>query len=56
MSTLMQNRNYKWVPAIPIPYYWFGMKACKKDGCDLVFFTMRGYRGHYALVHIVEAD
>ena len=51
-----QNKNGEWIPAIPLPYYWLGTKGCKRADCKKKFFTLRGYQGHYALVHIVGHD
>lgn len=43
------NERGEWVPAIPLPH--FGMrKACD---CGRRFWTLNGYRGHYALEHIL---
>jgi hypothetical protein len=48
----MQNRDGQWVPAIPLPFYGL-LKRCD---CGARFWTARGYRGHYALVHILKID
>lgn len=39
-----------WAPDIPLPLLSF-RKHCY---CGRRFWTMPGYRGHYALVHILE--
>jgi hypothetical protein len=46
----VQRHDGKWVPAIPLPL--FGLR--KQCQCGAKFWTMPGYRGHYALVHILE--
>lgn len=46
-----QNKKGKWVTAIPEPYYSVIQVQC---GCGETFFTLRGYKGHYALEHILE--
>lgn len=47
-----QNRDGRWVPSIPLPLYGV-RKRCR---CGRRFWTMRGYQGHYALVHILKLD
>lgn len=59
MSTQAKNKSGKWVPAIPEPLYVFPFsKQCYKCWYDKkyphTFWTMDGYRGHYALVHVLE--
>ena len=49
-ETTTQNKAGQWVPAIPLPFY--GLR--KRCGCGRRFWTEEGYRGHYALVHILE--
>jgi hypothetical protein len=44
-----QNDRGEWVPAIPLPLY--GLR--KHCTCGRRFWTMGGYRGHYALAHIL---
>jgi hypothetical protein len=39
-----------WMPAIPLPFY--GLR--KRCVCGHKFWTMEGYRAHYALAHILE--
>lgn len=48
-GTATQNKYGEWVPAIEEPYY--GRK--KECRCGASFWTYDGYRGHYALVHIL---
>jgi len=45
------NKKREWVPAVPEPYYCLIRKRCMK--CGKMFFTVDGYRGHYALAHIL---
>jgi hypothetical protein len=47
-----QNDRGEWVPAIPVPFY--GLR--KHCSCGRKFWTERGYRGHYALAHILRLD
>lgn len=51
-SERTQNRTGDWVPAIPLPFFWL-YRRCT---CGRRFWTMEGYRGHYALVHILRLD
>ena len=44
-----ENNRGEWVPAIPLPL--LGLR--KRCRCGETFWTMDGYRGHYALVHIL---
>ena len=46
----VRNERGQWVPAIPLPFY--GLR--KHCGCGRKFWTMDGYRGHYALFHILS--
>jgi hypothetical protein len=50
-----QNDRGEWVPAIPLPLYSviFQRKRCK---CGRTYWTMAGYRGHYAYVHILGME
>ena len=41
-----------WLPGIPLPLY--GIR--KRCGCGRAFWTMSGYRAHYALAHILEVS
>lgn len=54
------NRRGEWVPAIPLPLFVRGRKVCcgsLHDGaCGARFWTLRGYRGHYALVHVLGLE
>lgn len=43
------NKEGNWVPAIPEPYY--GLRKC--CDCGDKFWTLKGYRAHYALEHIL---
>jgi hypothetical protein len=49
-ETATQNDAGEWVPAIPLPFY--GLR--KHCDCGRKFWTMAGYRGHYALRHILR--
>lgn len=50
-GTQAQNDRGEWVPAIPLPLYvWPHRHRCK---CGGGFWTESGYRGHYALAHIL---
>lgn len=40
-----------WLPAIPLPL--LGIR--KRCDCGRKFWTMDGYRAHYALAHILES-
>lgn len=49
----VQNKRGEWVPAIPVPLFeWLHLRRCGE--CRKAYFTMAGYRGHYALEHILE--
>lgn len=52
-STAMENGWGQWVPAIPLPHYLLKRYKC---ACGAKFWTMDGYRGHYALRHILDPD
>jgi hypothetical protein len=57
MSASQQNRSSRWVLAIPLPLYLpLGRRRCMIPGCGRTFWTRNGYRGHYALAHILELD
>lgn len=47
---LTANRDGEFVPAIPHPLYVI-RKRCH---CGRHFWTVAGYRGHYALAHILK--
>lgn len=49
-ATTTQNARGEWVPSIPLPLY--GLR--KRCECGRKFWTMDGYRGHYALRHILD--
>jgi hypothetical protein len=49
----MRNSRGEWVPAIQEPYYGIVMKTCS---CGRRFFTIDGYKGHYAYKHILNPD
>lgn len=49
-QTQTQNRFGEWIPAIPEPYKYALIKECF---CGHIFFTEKGYQGHYALEHIL---
>ena len=51
MRTMTQNKRGEWVPAIPFPLFGPRRKCLR---CGTKFWTMDGYRGHYALKHIVD--
>lgn len=44
-----RNARGQWVPSIPLPFY--GLR--KRCECGRKFWTEDGYRGHYALGHIL---
>jgi len=50
MADTTQNRSGRWVPSIPVPLTTIWQHCY----CGSKFWTMGGYRGHYALVHILE--
>ena len=51
-QVMTQNRDGKWVPAIPLPLFVFPHRhRCE---CGQAFWTMPGYRGHYALAHALR--
>jgi hypothetical protein len=47
---MTQNLAGEWVPSIPLPLYGL-RKQCE---CGRRFWTADGYRGHYALVHVLK--
>lgn len=51
--TFMENKRGEWVPAIPLPFYLIKRRKCT---CGAKFWTNDGYRGHYALKHILDPD
>jgi hypothetical protein len=50
--SMVLNTKGVWVPDIPLPFY--RTKYCCPEQCERSFWTMRGYRGHYALEHILK--
>jgi hypothetical protein len=48
-----QNDLGEWVPSIPEPFYGL-RKQCWDCKPRRRFWTKAGYRGHYALVHILR--
>ena len=50
MGCQAQNARGEWVPDIPLPF--FGLR--KRCSCGRRFWTMGGYRGHYAVHHILD--
>lgn len=47
-----QNKRGEWVPAVPLPLYlsWHRYQC----GCGkATFWTIEGYRGHFAYAHIL---
>lgn len=52
-GAMTQNLMGEWVPAIPEPLHGLLRKQCQ---CGEWFFTVRGYRAHYALAHILKMD
>jgi hypothetical protein len=53
-TVVAKNARGEWVPAIPLPIYRLWLKEC--PGCGASFYTTEGYRGHYALRHIIDPD
>ncbi len=51
-DTHMENKLGEWVPAITMPF----LGARKKCRCGEKFWTLDGYRGHYALKHILDPE
>ncbi len=54
MNTSTQNARGQWVPAIPLPLY-LPLHRYRCD-CKRAFWTVGGYRGHYALVHVMGME
>lgn len=52
-GNLVRNLAGEWVPSIPEPIYGLG-KVCPV--CYQRFFMRAGYRGHYALTHIMKLE
>jgi hypothetical protein len=51
-----QNKDGDWVQTIPEPFYYPFRKQCPDQTCEKRFWTLEGYRSHYALVHILKLD
>lgn len=51
-ETTARNARGQWVPSIPLPFY--GLR--KRCECGRKFWTEEGYRGHYALAHILYPE
>lgn len=51
-SVSVQNARGEWVSAIPQPFYGLRYKC----GCGRSFWTVAGYKGHYALAHILYPE
>ena len=47
----VKNSRGEWVPPIPLPYYLM-FRRCRCS-CGKKFWTMEGYKGHYAFRHIL---
>lgn len=56
MAIQTRNQEGNWVPAIPEPLYNFLTKECTTCEERRRFYTLEGYRAHYALVHILKLD
>jgi hypothetical protein len=52
MSTQTRNLDGDWVTAIPLPFH--GLR--KRCTCGRRFWTVAGYRGHYALAHVLRLE
>jgi hypothetical protein len=52
-GVMTKNLKGEWVPSIPEPFRGLFRKQCQ---CGERFATVRGYRGHYALAHILKMD
>ncbi len=53
IRTLSRNAEGNFVPDIPLPVFsFFFVKTC--PNCQMNYLTRAGYRGHYALVHILR--
>jgi hypothetical protein len=50
-TTRVQNLSGQWVRAIPEPARGILRKRC---WCMRGFWTTAGYRGHYALAHVMQ--
>jgi hypothetical protein len=52
MTASAKNLRGRWVPAVPLPYY--GIR--KRCTCGRAYWTLAGYRGHYAYAHILGME
>lgn len=50
-GTQTRNRSGDWVPSVPLPLL---LRLRNRCSCGRKFWTMAGYRGHYALAHILD--
>jgi hypothetical protein len=48
---VLEYDGHQWRPSIPIPLELTFRKQCF---CRRKFWTMEGYKGHYALQHIIR--
>ena len=53
-----RNARRDWVPSIPVPFYRWLRYQCihgfaGEGVCERKFWTLDGYRGHFALDHIL---
>lgn len=51
-STSKKNARGEWVPAVPYPLFTFPHRH--RCHCGRSYWTMDGYRGHYAVTHIID--
>lgn len=52
----VRNRRGEWVPAVPHPVTSGILGWARCGDCGRAFWTTRGYRGHFALVHVLGLD
>ena len=50
-TRVAEYRDGRWIASIPLPLEVFFRKHCT---CGRKFWTMEGYKGHYALQHIIR--
>ena len=50
-NTQCKNKRGEWVTCIEVPYFLIFRKRCR---CGRKFWTMKGYKEHYALTHILN--
>lgn len=62
MDVSTTNKKGQWVPAIPEPFYGLRKMCTHSDNtpshpslnyCGKKFWTLKAYRAHYALEHIL---